>query len=80
MFAPRAEVHEDHVCGSANCLMAPYWSAKLLEGTTEGIEKEMRVAQVSRRGGELWAIAKKSEEKVLLRGEVKVFAQGQLIM
>jgi diaminopimelate epimerase len=61
--------------------MAPHWAAKLYDGATENAEeREMRVAQVSRRGGELWAIAKKSERKVLLRGEVKVYAQGKLDM
>src|ERR1700679_2046046 len=28
MFAPVAGIDEDHVCGSANCVMGPYWAAK----------------------------------------------------
>lgn len=44
VFAPQAGVLEDPVTGSAHCLLAPYWSAKL--------EKAKMIGhQVSERGG-----------------------------
>ena len=44
VFAPQAGVLEDPVTGSAHCLLAPYWSAKL--------EKTNMIGhQVSERGG-----------------------------
>lgn len=47
-FAPSLGVPEDPVTGSANCALAPYWSAIL------GNE-ELLVRQLSERGGELKA-------------------------
>ena len=47
MFAPRAQIPEDHVCGSANCLLGSYWAAQL--GRTE-----LKARAVSRRGGDVW--------------------------
>ncbi|WP_308250422.1 PhzF family phenazine biosynthesis protein [Sphaerisporangium fuscum] len=43
-FAPRVGVPEDPVTGSAHCMLAPYWSAKLGSDSLVG-------AQLSRRGG-----------------------------
>lgn len=45
-FAPRKRVPEDPVTGSAHCVLAPYWSARL--GKTE-----LSARQLSQRGGEL---------------------------
>lgn len=92
MFAPLASVPEDHVCGSANCLLAPYWVNKLQIGSND---PEMHVRQVSKRGGDLWVRAiektgdldiggatggKEMERKVVLRGEVCITARGTLGM
>ncbi|MFC4592325.1 PhzF family phenazine biosynthesis protein [Sphaerisporangium corydalis] len=43
-FAPKAGVAEDPVTGSAHCMLAPYWSAKLGRDSLVG-------AQLSERGG-----------------------------
>jgi len=43
-FAPRAGVNEDPVTGSAHCVLAPYWAAKLGRAELTGF-------QASRRGG-----------------------------
>ena len=48
VFALLAGIDEDHVCGSTNRTMRPYWAAR--KGMTE-----LRVRQVSERGGKLRA-------------------------
>ncbi len=45
-FCPKLGIGEDPVCGSAHCVIAPYW-AKVLGKT------EIRAFQASRRGGHL---------------------------
>ena len=47
-FAPAHGVPEDAVTGSAHCVLAPYWAARL--GKTA-----LRARQVSKRGGEIRA-------------------------
>lgn len=76
MFAPLAGIQEDQVCGSANCLSAPYWAKKL--GIPSG--QEMHAKQVSPRGGDLWVTVEGERKKVLLRGEVKTVAEGKLYL
>lgn len=81
MFAPVAGVPEDHVCGSANCTMAPYWSRKLgltsSEGTSE-ISKEMNVKAVSERSGDLWINVDEVQRVVYLKGEACTFGEGRI--
>ncbi|KAI0070480.1 Diaminopimelate epimerase-like protein [Panus rudis PR-1116 ss-1] len=82
MFAPVHGVHEDHVCGSAHCLLTPYWSRKLaLEGEV------IQAKQVSARGGDLkviWHKPEKSVEgelgRVALRGETVLTVKGDLFL
>jgi len=45
-FAPGAGVYEDPVTGSAHCVLAPYWAAKLGKNA-------LAARQISRRGGAL---------------------------
>ncbi|KAF9654113.1 Diaminopimelate epimerase-like protein [Thelephora ganbajun] len=71
MFAPIGGVDEDHVCGSANCTMGPYWA------TQKGIT-ELRVRQVSERGGKLRVGI--HEDHIKVRGQVKVAGVGQLFL
>ena len=71
MFAPAAEVDEDHVCGSANCTMAPYWATR--KGVTE-----LKVRQVSERGGKLRVGIEGSNIRVC--GQVRVTSVGQLFL
>lgn len=73
MFAPAIGMEEDHVCGSANCLLGPYWAKKKRIQSGE----EMFARQVSARGGELWVIFDEETQLVKLRGEVKLVAKGQ---
>ena len=71
VFAPIAGVDEDHVCGASNCLTGPYWSAQ--KGITE-----LRVRQVSERGGTLRVGI--DGDNIKLRGQVKVTSVGQLFL
>ena len=71
MFAPAAEVDEDHVCGSANCTMAPYWANQ--KGITE-----LKVRQVSERGGKLRVGI--DGDSIRLRGQVRVTSVGRLFL
>ena len=71
MFAPSAGVNEDQVCGSANCLMGPYWAGKKGFGS-----KEMRVRQVSARGGDIKVECQ--DRAVKLRGQAKVIGKGEI--
>lgn len=47
MFAPSVGIAEDPVCGSAHCLLTPYWAERLGRS-------ELFARQVSARGGSLW--------------------------
>lgn len=76
MFAPTYGVQEDHVCGSANCLLGPYWAKK--GGVKSGVE--MFARQVSERGGDLWVIVEEEKQLVRLRGEAKLVAEGQFYL
>ena len=71
MFAPIVGIDEDHVCGSANCMLGPYWSAR--KGVTE-----LRVRQVSERSGRLRVGM--DGDTMKLRGQVRVTSVGQLFL
>jgi len=75
MFAPGyVPGDEDHVCGSAHCLMAPYWYNKLDIASGQ----EIRARQVSRRGGVLNLVWEADENKLRLSGEVAMLGKGEL--
>ena len=71
MFAPAAGLDEDHVCGSANCTMGPYWA------TQKGIT-ELKVRQVSERGGRLRVGIDGGNIK--LRGQARITSVGRLFL
>jgi len=69
-FAPRVGVDEDPVTGSAHCVLAPYWGAKL--GKTELVGW-----QASRRGG---LIRMRLEgQRVILGGQALTVVRGELV-
>ncbi|KAJ7137615.1 hypothetical protein C8R43DRAFT_929007 [Mycena crocata] len=78
MFAPTIGVPEDHVCGSAHCLNAPYWADK--RAYTDGQTQHSKA--VSERGGEIWSAYfggdSEAPGRVVLRGNVKLTAAGTL--
>lgn len=75
MFAPASGILEDHVCGSAHCLLTPYWTQKL------GRQGEVLSAkQVSQRGGLLKVQYLAKEGRVTLAGSTKATMKGELFL
>lgn len=69
-------MNEDHVCGSAHCLLVPYWTAKKqLQGT-------FMVRMASKRGGDLRVTVDDivGSETIKLAGQLKVTTKGQLFL
>ena len=75
MFAPGfVPGDEDQVCGSAHCVIGPYWYKKL--GISRG--HEIIARQVSPRRGELKLLWEADENVLRLKGVTKIFAKGEL--
>lgn len=73
MFGPGLGVNEDHVSGSTQGLLAPYWDAKLeMKGRT------MLSHQASARGGDLWVTFDEGQKLVRLAGHVVKVAEGSI--
>jgi predicted PhzF superfamily epimerase YddE/YHI9 len=70
-FAPKLGVDEDPVTGSAHCVLAPYWSARL--GKTV-----LTARQVSRRGGDVGCEI--SGERVILTGSAVTFMEAEIFI
>lgn len=68
-FAPGVGIDEDPVCGSAHCLLAPFWGDRLGKA-------EMRARQLSVRGGELRLTLR--DDRVLLGGRAVTTLRGEL--
>jgi PhzF family phenazine biosynthesis protein len=68
-FAPSVGIDEDPATGSINCTLAPYWSARL--GKTE-----MRVRQLSARGGELRCT--NAGDRVKIAGQARLYLEGAI--
>lgn len=69
-FACYAGIDEDPVTGSAHCMLAPYWAAKL--GKTE-----MSAYQASARGGEV--SVRFNGDRVILGGNAVTVLRGSLL-
>jgi PhzF family phenazine biosynthesis protein len=68
-FAPRAGVDEDPVTGSAHCVLAPFWAARLGRQQMVGF-------QASRRGGVVRVRA--AGDRVELAGQAVTVLRGEL--
>lgn len=68
-FAPKLGVNEDPATGSAQCLLAPYWSARLKKRT-------LAVRQLSFRGGDLRCEIK--GDRVMISGRAVVYSRGEI--
>ena len=68
-FAPSHGVDEDPVTGSAQCLLAPYWAARLGKRLLTG-------HQVSRRGGELFC--ELVGNRVRIGGHAVTYARAEI--
>ena len=75
MFAPGHGVPEDHVCGSAHCLLTPYWAGKFAKN-----EAELFAKQVSERGGDLRTIWHEADSTITLSGQTKVIMKGEVFL
>jgi len=69
MFAPHLGVDEDPVTGSAHCILAPFWSARL--GKTS-----LSAWQCSARGGALHCSV--VDDRVWLTGHAVTFSEGRV--
>ncbi len=66
-FAPRHNINEDPVTGSAHCTLVPYWAKKLGK-------RKLAARQISKRVGELWCEDK--GERVEIAGHCARFMDG----
>jgi predicted PhzF superfamily epimerase YddE/YHI9 len=67
-FAPAKGVPEDPATGSAHCMLAPYWAARLRKTT-------FRASQLSARGGEI--VCRLAGDRVELEGSCVFYLEGQ---
>ncbi|KAJ7492096.1 hypothetical protein FB451DRAFT_1216961 [Mycena latifolia] len=77
MFAPSLlppPFSEDAVCGSAHCLLAPYWCKKRGLVSGDGFSAK----QVSSRGGESGLVWEEGVGTVGIKGETFVIASGDI--
>ena len=70
-FAPSVGVDEDPVTGSAHCVLAPYWAARLGKDT-------LAARQISPRGGEL--TCRLAGERVEITGHAVLVLEGALLL
>jgi PhzF family phenazine biosynthesis protein len=68
-FAPASGVDEDPVTGSAHCILAPLWGARLKKDS-------LFAKQISKRGGEIWC--KVAAKTVTLTGHVTPYLVGEI--
>lgn len=70
-FAPWCGINEDPVTGSAHCVLAPYWSARL--GKTQ-----LHARQCSQRGGDITMVLDDQAGRVHLSGQAVIVLTGSL--
>ena len=68
-FAPGVGIDEDPVTGSAHCILAPYWAARLAK-------TQLRARQISRRVGELECVV--AGDRVQLIGRCVEYARARV--
>ena len=68
-FAPAKGIPEDPVTGSAHCMLAPYWAARLGQTT-------FRAFQCSPRGGEV--LCRLQGDRVELEGSCVFYLEGEV--
>jgi len=68
-FAPKLGIDEDPVTGSAHCILAPYWAARLNK-------TRLTARQISRRSGDI--ICEAGESRVVLSGRAVTYLEGKI--
>ncbi|CAG7721839.1 unnamed protein product [Allacma fusca] len=71
VFAPHYGVPEDPICGSAFCLLTPYWTGQLKKG-----DQELKARHLAWRQGDLRCRIEGG--RVLLTGVARVVVEGKL--
>lgn len=71
-FFPKQGLNEDPVCGSAHCVLGPYWSTKLEKNT-------LLAHQASKRGGRLVLELDKKSGRVYISGQSTISMIGVLV-
>ncbi len=69
-FYPSCDVPEDPVTGSAHCVIAPYWCARLNKKRIHGYQGG------GNRQGELWCEI--NQDRVILSGYSQLYMQGEI--
>jgi predicted PhzF superfamily epimerase YddE/YHI9 len=70
-FAPAAGIPEDPATGSAQCVLAPYWAARLGRDKLTG-------RQISRRGGDFRCEI--AEDRVRIGGQAVCYLKGSIFV
>jgi PhzF family phenazine biosynthesis protein len=70
-FAPKHDIAEDPVTGSAHCTLIPYWAKKLGKSA-------LFARQVSKRGGEIWC--RHQGERVVIAGRCAPYLEGTIAL
>ncbi len=70
-FAPKHDINEDPVTGSAHSTLIPYWAAKLGK-------RRLFARQLSKRGGEIWC--EHRGERVEIAGQCARFMEGTITL
>lgn len=70
-FGPGVGIEEDPVTGSAHCVLAPYWAARLGKS-------RLRARQVSARGGEIECVVE--SDRVELIGRCVRYSSGRVLL
>lgn len=78
VFAPKKGVAEDPVCGSAQCLLGPYWSNKLYSNNYD--LSTLLARHVSARGGDIEVMWLKSKGMCYLRGDAVIIGRGTMFV
>lgn len=73
MFSPDVPGGEDAVCGSAHCLLTPYWYKK----NSIHLDSPVIARQVSKRGGVLKVNLNTATSTIRLSGPAAVISTGQ---
>lgn len=68
-FAPKYGIPEDPVTGSAHCMLAPYWAARLNK-------TELHARQISPRGGDVQCELR--GERVMLAGQAVTYMTAEI--
>lgn len=68
-FFPKMGINEDPVCGSAHCMLTPFWAQRLGKN-------ELAARQVSLRGGSLYC--QTAGNRVKIAGRAALYLEGEI--